>query len=80
MYFNNDSMQQQTGLSSCSLSQLILLLLTSLMGRESSLAACLPATFLEKGGLREEMDREHREQKKQQKNYKTREEPVCFPV
>lgn len=44
MYFNNDSAWQQTGLSSRSLSPgLILLLLTTLMGRDSSPAACLPA-------------------------------------
>ncbi len=58
MYFNNDSARQQTGLSSRSLSQLILLLLTTLTGRESSPAACLPATFLGKeGGGRRETER-----------------------
>lgn len=47
MYFNNDSARRQTGLSSRSLSQLIPLLLTTLMGRESSPAAC---HFSKEGG------------------------------
>lgn len=55
MYFNNDTAWRQTGLSSRSLSQLIMLLLTTLTGRESSRAAC---HFSGKGGMSEEMDRE----------------------
>ncbi len=65
MYFNNDSVRQKTGLSSRTLSQLILLLLTTLTGRESSPAAC---HFSVEGGMREEMNRERKEQL------------VCFPV
>lgn len=68
MYFNNDSAWRQAGLSSRSLSQLILLLLTTLTGQESKPAAC---HFSGEGGMREGMCREKKER---------REQLVCFPL
>lgn len=67
MYFNNDSAWRQAGLSSRSLSQLILLLLTTLTGQESKPAAC---HFSGEGRMREGMCKEKKKQ---------REQPVCFP-
>lgn len=72
MYFNNDSARWQIGLSSRSLSQLILLLLTTLTGRRSRAVACLPL-FPGRRDVGEDGQRK-KEKKKQ------RELLVCFHV
>jgi len=64
MYFNNDSAWRQTGLSSRTLSQIILLLLTTLTGCESSSAGWLPdCLFSGEEEMREELDTEKKRQR-----------------